>query len=70
MHDGSDQDDHRLLCYEYIDKVYDSVINGGLFVGEDVAAHALENIEKFLLHYSWFAEEAKHNHGQSHSYVV
>ena len=70
MHNGSEHDDHRLLSYEYIDKAYDSVLNGGLFVGEDFAADALEYIEKFLLHYNWLAEEAKHSHGQSHSYVV
>ena len=70
MHSGSDHDDHRLLCYGYIDKTCDSVVNGRLFLGEDVAATALKNIENFLLRYNWLAEEAKHNHGRSHSYVV
>ena len=58
MHNGSEHDDHRLLCYEYLAELYEIIEAHGLFLEKVDSDRLLVCTEKFLLHYNWLATEA------------
>ena len=61
MHNGSEHDDHRLLCYEYLAELYEIIEAHGLFLDKVDSDRLLVCTEKFLLHYNWLATEAMNN---------
>ena len=58
MHAGTEHDDHRLLCYEYLGELYDIIEAHGLFLPMVASDRLLVCVERFLLHYNWLAVEA------------
>ena len=58
---GSDHDEHRLACYKHLDKLYDIIVEGGLFLTAAESSEVLQHTEDFLLHYNCLAVEAMTN---------
>ena len=58
MHSGSEHDDHRLLCYEYLAELYDIIERNGMFLETADSDRLLVCTERFLLHYNLLATEA------------